>query len=119
MVLKDIRKGVYKNCGGGTARGSDSGLRVGWSGRVMTEVVLCVWVRVGYREGKYGGDKGSKIANAKVNALRLREPVRRNYFSCARSGVFIGERGVSLKLLARDDRSWCKSCASVFLGARD
>jgi hypothetical protein len=26
-------------------------------------------------------DKGSKIANAKVNALRLREPVRRNYFS--------------------------------------
>ena len=31
------RKGVYKNCGGGTARGSDSGLRVGWSGRVMND----------------------------------------------------------------------------------
>ncbi len=79
----------------------------------MTEVVLCVWVRFGYREGKYGGDKGSKIANAKVNALRLREPVRRKYFLC------IGKRGVPLRLLARDDRSWCESCASVFLGARD
>ena len=82
----------------------------------MTEIVLCVWVRVGCREGKYGGDKGSKIANAKVNALRLREPVRRKYFLCARSGVFIGKRGVPLRLLARDDRSWCESCASVFLG---
>ena len=48
------RKGVYKNCGGGTARGSDSGLRVGWSGRVMTEIGLGVWVRVGCREGKDG-----------------------------------------------------------------
>ena len=65
------------------------------------------------------GDKGSEIANAKVNALRLSEPVRRNYFSCARPGVFIGRSGVPLRLLARDDRSWCESCASVFLGARD
>ena len=48
------RKGVYKNCGGGTARWSDSGLRVGWSGRVMTEIVLGMWVRVGCREGKDG-----------------------------------------------------------------
>ena len=47
-------KGVYKNCGGGTARGSDGGLRVGWSGRVMTEIVLGMWVRVGCREGKDG-----------------------------------------------------------------
>ncbi len=85
----------------------------------MTEVVLCVWVRVGCREGKYGRDKGSKIANAKVNALRLREPVRRKYFLCARSGVFIGKRGAPLRLLAQDDRSWYESCASVFLGARD
>jgi hypothetical protein len=60
-------------------------------------------------------DKGSKIANAKVNALRLREPMRRKYFSCARSGVFIGKRGVPLRLLARDNRNWCESCASVFL----
>ncbi len=80
-------------------------MRVGWSGRVMTEIVLGVWVRVGCREGKYGRDKGSKIANAKVNALRLREPVRRNYFLCARSGVFIEKRSVPLRLLARDDRS--------------
>ncbi len=65
------------------------------------------------------GDKGSKIANAKVIALRLSEPVRRNYFSCTRSDVFIGRSGVPLRLLARDDRSWCESCASVFLGARD
>jgi hypothetical protein len=65
------------------------------------------------------GDKGSKIANAKVIALRLREHVRHNYFSCARSGVFMGKRGVPLRLLARDNRSWCGSCASVFLGARD
>ncbi len=108
----------------------------------MTEIVLCVWVRVDCREGKDGGgnrhgdwrktprdrqggmvrrrrDKGSKIANAKINVLRLRDPLRRNYFSCARSGVFIGKRGVPLRLLARDDRSWCKSCASVFLRARD
>ncbi len=35
------REGVFKNCGGGNAGGSDSGLRVGWSGRVMTR--LC-WV---------------------------------------------------------------------------
>ncbi len=34
----------------------------------MTEVVLCVWFRVGCREEKYGRNKGSKIANAKVNA---------------------------------------------------
>ncbi len=88
-------------------------LRSGWGGRVMTEIVLGVWVQVGCREGKDGrgnrhGDKGkgprdrqrslvrrridkwSKITNATVNALRLREPVRRNYFSCARSGVFMG-----------------------------
>ena len=65
------------------------------------------------------GDKGSKIANAKVIALRLLEPVRRNYFSCARSGVFIGWRSVPLRLLTRDDHSWCESCVSVFLGARD
>ncbi len=36
------REGVFKNCGGGKARGSDSGLRVGWSGRVMTEILLGV-----------------------------------------------------------------------------
>ena len=64
------------------------------------------------------GDKDSKVANAKVIALR-RGPVRRNYFSCARSGVFIGQGCVPLRLLARDDLSWCESCASVFLGARD
>ena len=65
------------------------------------------------------GDKGSKVANAKVNALRLSKPVRRNYISCARSGVFIGKECVPLRLLARDDLGWCESCASVFLGARD
>ncbi len=64
------------------------------------------------------GDKGSKVANAKVIALR-RRPVRRNYFSCARIGVFIGWRSVPLRLLTRDDHSWCESCVSVFLGARD
>ena len=48
------REGVFKNCGGGNAGGSDSGLRVGWSGMVMTEIVLGVWVRVGCREGKIG-----------------------------------------------------------------
>ena len=48
------REGVVKSCGGGNARGSDSVLRVGWSGRVMTEIVLGVWVRVGCREGKDG-----------------------------------------------------------------
>ena len=53
------------------------------------------------------GDKSSKFANAKVSALRRRR------------GVFIGGRGVPLRLLTRDDRSWCESCASVFLGARD
>ncbi len=47
--------GVFKNYGGGKARGSDSGLRVGWSGRVMMEIVLGVWVRVCCREGKDGG----------------------------------------------------------------
>ncbi len=64
------------------------------------------------------GEKSSKIANAKVIALRL-EPARRNYFSCARTGIFIGWRSVPLRLLTRDDRSWCESCVSVFLGARD
>ncbi len=34
------REGVFKNCGGGKARESDSGLRVGWAGRVMTENLL-------------------------------------------------------------------------------
>ena len=29
-------------------------MRVRWSGRVMTEIVLGVWVRVGCREGKNG-----------------------------------------------------------------
>ncbi len=53
VALKKRSKGVYKNCGGGKARRSDSGLRVGWSGRV-TEIVLGVWVRVGCREGKDG-----------------------------------------------------------------
>ena len=48
------REGVFKSCGGGKTRGSDSGLRVGYSGRVMTEIVLGVWVRVGSREGKDG-----------------------------------------------------------------
>jgi hypothetical protein len=30
-------------------------LRAGWGGRVMTEIVLGVWVRVGCREKKDGG----------------------------------------------------------------
>jgi hypothetical protein len=64
-------------------------------------------------------EKDSEIANAKGIALRLREHVRRNYFSCTRSGVFMGKRGVPLRLLARDNRSGCGSHASVFLGARD
>ncbi len=46
------REGIFKNCGGGKVGGSDSGLRVGRSGRVMTEIVLGVWVRVGCKEGK-------------------------------------------------------------------
>ncbi len=53
-------------------------------------------------------DGGSKIANAKVIALRL-ELARRNYFSCACSGIFIGCRIVPLRLLTRDDRSRCES----------
>ena len=59
------------------------------------------------------GDKSSKFANAKVSALRRRR------------GVFIGGRGVPLRLLTRDDLSlffqdtWCESRVSVFLGARD
>ena len=108
----------------------------------MPEIVLDGRARVVCREGKNGrgnghGDKrartrdrqrsvvrrgrykSSKIANAKGNALRLRELERRNYFSCARSGIFMGTRGVPLRLLVRDDRSWCESCTSVFLGARD
>ena len=98
----------------------------------MTELVLCVWVGFGGREGKDGGGnrhsnwgkrprhrQGGKIANAKVMALRLCELLRRDCFSCARSGVFIGKECVPLRLLARDDLSRCESCASVFLGARD
>ena len=131
-----------KTIGRSKARGSHSTLRVGGSGRVVTEIVLGVRATVGCREGENGRgnrhgdkrkrprdrqrsvvrrrrDKSSKIANAKVNALRLRELGRRNYFSCARSGIFIGTRGVSFRLLVRDDRSWCESCTSVFLGARD
>ena len=83
----------------------------------MPEIVLGGRARVVCREGKDGrgnghGDKrartrdrqrsvvrrgrykSSKIANAKGNALRLRELERRNYFSCARSGIFMGTRGV-------------------------
>jgi hypothetical protein len=48
------REGVFKNCGGGKARGSNSGLRVGWSGRVLTEILLGVRVRAGCRKGKDG-----------------------------------------------------------------
>ena len=57
------------------------------------------------------GDKSSTIANAMVIALRLREHLS--------SGIFIGWRSVPLRLLTRDDHSWCESCVSVFLGARD
>ena len=56
------------------------------------------------------GDKSSTIANAMVIALRLRD---------LSSGIFIGWRSVPLRLLTRDDHSWCESCVSVFLGARD
>jgi hypothetical protein len=48
------REWVFKNGGGGTARGSDSGLRVRRSRRVMAEIILGAWVRVGCREGKIG-----------------------------------------------------------------
>ncbi len=44
------REWVFKNGGGSTARGSDSGLRVRRSRRVMAESVLGTWVRVGCRE---------------------------------------------------------------------
>ena len=83
----------------------------------MTEFVWCVGVRVACREGKdrWGnrqggivrrrGDRSSKIANAKVIALRLRD---------LSSGIFIGWRSVPLRMLTRDDRSWCESCVSVF-----
>ena len=83
--------------------------------RVKTEIVLCVWVGDACRVGKDGrgnrhsdkrrrpSDRGY-IAYANVNALRLREHKRCTYFSCrARFGVFIGGRGVPLRLLTRDD----------------
>ncbi len=44
------REWVFKNGG----RGNDSGLRVRRWRRVMAEIVLGAWVRVGCREGKIG-----------------------------------------------------------------
>ncbi len=64
------------------------------------------------------GDKNSNIANANVLPLRLQEHVmRRNCFSCGpRSGIFIGEKGLALKLLKHVIRNLCEACLSVFMG---
>ncbi len=50
-MVREHSKTIGKN----KARGSDSGLRVGGSGRVVTEIVLGVRARVGCREGKMEG----------------------------------------------------------------
>ena len=63
-------------------------------------------------------DKCRNLAYARVIALRLREQLRCNYFSCrVRSGVFIGMWCVPLRLLAQRDLTGSR--ASVLLGARE
>ena len=61
-------------------------------------------------------DKCRNLAYARVIALRLREQLRCNYFSCrARSGVFIGKWCVPIRLLAQRDLTGSR--ASFFLAA--
>ncbi len=88
--------------GRGKARRSDSRLRAGWGGRVMMEIALGVWVRVGCREGKCERYRKREQDDA-LETQRSRLDTRRS--TKQRESVVVApcSRALSFKELSRAD----------------